>query len=89
LVQTLNISHPTPDSTAPSGQTTENHAIQNSASILTLPNLPRDESLLQGIDGESLWSWADLINLDAWPSYCDEVNEAFMDTPDFSIPNCF
>jgi hypothetical protein len=88
LVQTLNIGHPTPDSTAPPDPTSEHHAPQNSSSNLNLPNLPGDDSMLQGIDGESLWSWADLINLDAWPSYCEEVNEAFMDTADLLIPNC-
>ncbi|KAI9037737.1 Zn(II)2Cys6 transcription factor [Aspergillus affinis] len=29
-------------------------------------------------DGNTLWSWVDLIDPDAWPSYCDEVNEVFM-----------
>lgn len=89
LVQTLNIGHPTPDSTAPPDPTSENHTLQAFSSNLNLPNLPGDDSMAQGIDGESLWSWADLINLDAWPSYCEDVNEAFMDTADFSIPNCF
>ncbi|KAK1141831.1 hypothetical protein N8T08_008496 [Aspergillus melleus] len=27
--------------------------------------------------GDALWSWVDLIDLEAWPSYCDEVNEVF------------
>ncbi|CAI7623963.1 unnamed protein product [Penicillium pancosmium] len=89
LVQTLNIGHPTPDSTAPPDPMSGNHALQASSSNSNLPNLPGDDSMIQGIDGESLWSWADLINLDAWPSYCEEVNEAFMNTADFSIPNCF
>ncbi|KAJ5974647.1 hypothetical protein N7481_011857 [Penicillium waksmanii] len=89
LVQTLNLGHPTPDSTAPPDPTSEDRASQTSSSNLNLPDLPGDDSMLQRIDGESLWSWADLINLDAWPSYCEEVNEAFMDTADFSIPNCF
>lgn len=89
LVQTLNIGHPTPDSTALPDPAPGNLALQSSSSSLNLPNLPGDDSMLQGIDGESLWSWADLINLDAWPSYCEEVNEAFMDTADFSIPNSF
>ncbi|RAK95309.1 putative transcription factor [Aspergillus ibericus CBS 121593] len=32
---------------------------------------------------DSLWSWADLMNLEAWPNYCDEVSEAFMDPTKF------
>ncbi|KAJ5706651.1 hypothetical protein N7488_006452 [Penicillium malachiteum] len=31
------------------------------------------------------WHWADLIDLDAWSSYCNEVNEAFMDPTDVFI----
>ena len=34
---------------------------------------------------DSLWSWVDLMNMEAWPNYCDEVNEAFMNPADFSI----
>ncbi|KAL2857082.1 hypothetical protein BJY01DRAFT_242486 [Aspergillus pseudoustus] len=33
-------------------------------------------------DGQPLWSWDDLSNLEAWPSCCDEVYAAFMVDPD-------
>ncbi|KAL2809359.1 hypothetical protein BJX63DRAFT_405932 [Aspergillus granulosus] len=32
-------------------------------------------------NGQPLWAWDELSNLDAWPSYCDEVYEAFMVDP--------
>ncbi|OOF97646.1 hypothetical protein ASPCADRAFT_166689 [Aspergillus carbonarius ITEM 5010] len=35
---------------------------------------------------DSLWSWADLMNLEAWPDYCDEVGEAFTDPTKFCMP---
>ncbi|PLB49318.1 hypothetical protein P170DRAFT_509891 [Aspergillus steynii IBT 23096] len=41
-------------------------------------------------DGNALWSWVDLIDPAAWPSYCDEVNEAFTGTSDAdSFQNAF
>ncbi|RDW67444.1 putative transcription factor [Aspergillus mulundensis] len=33
--------------------------------------------------GEELWPWADLINLDSWPDYCDGVSEVFLDPAAF------
>ncbi|CAI7649094.1 unnamed protein product [Penicillium bialowiezense] len=32
---------------------------------------------------DSLWSWADFMNVSAWPNYCDEVSEAFADPMKF------
>ncbi|KAL4803999.1 hypothetical protein BDV18DRAFT_162409 [Aspergillus unguis] len=32
---------------------------------------------LPPFNDDSLWSWAEFTNMDAWPTYCDEVGEAF------------
>ncbi|KAL4901186.1 hypothetical protein BDW74DRAFT_170344 [Aspergillus multicolor] len=34
-------------------------------------------------DGGELWPWADFIDLESWPNYCDEVSEAFLDPAAF------
>ncbi|KAH8431488.1 putative transcription factor [Aspergillus melleus] len=39
----------------------------------------------QGGGGDALWSWVDLIDLDAWPNYCDEVNEVFTGCSDADL----
>ncbi|KAJ0413798.1 hypothetical protein BJY00DRAFT_321553 [Aspergillus carlsbadensis] len=46
---------------------------------LNTPNSP-----LLSTDGQPLWLWDELGNLDAWPTYCDEVFEAFMVDPEES-----
>ena len=53
--------------------------------------LPRDEGESSvhpcpEMNGDSLWSWVDLIDVDAWPSYCDEVSEAFTDPLNLPLP---
>lgn len=87
LIRTLNIGQPTPDSMVLSGPTPENQTVESVPTNSNLNIGEGDDSLLQDLTGDSLWSWADFINLDAWPSYCDEVSEAFLDTADFSIPS--
>ncbi|KAL4931406.1 fungal specific transcription factor domain-containing protein [Aspergillus undulatus] len=37
-------------------------------------------------NADGLCPWADLINLDTWPNYCDEVTGAFMYPADFMAP---
>ncbi|KAL3450198.1 hypothetical protein BJX65DRAFT_305654 [Aspergillus insuetus] len=44
------------------------------------PNSP-----LPSPDGQPLWLWDELGNLDAWPTCCDEVFEAFMVDPEDSF----
>lgn len=85
LTRTLDAGQPTPDTLSPSGPTTQSQSLQNSSADLIWPSSQNEEAALQGTNEDSLWSWADLINLDAWPSYCDEVSEAFMNPADFSI----
>lgn len=36
-------------------------------------------------DGTSLWSWVDLVDPSAWPSYCDEVNQMFTGGPEADL----
>lgn len=38
---------------------------------------------LPDLDVDSLLSWADLVNMDSWPTYCNGVNEVLMDPVDF------
>jgi hypothetical protein len=44
------------------------------------PNSP-----LPSLDEQPLWLWDELGNLDAWPTYCDEVFEAFIVGPENSF----
>ncbi|CEN61751.1 hypothetical protein ASPCAL08399 [Aspergillus calidoustus] len=47
---------------------------------LNTPNSP-----FLSTDGQPLWLWDELGNLDAWPTYCDEAFEAFMVDPEDSF----
>ncbi|KAK9855959.1 hypothetical protein MYU51_001687 [Penicillium brevicompactum] len=44
---------------------------------------PDEGQILPDVDlsasADTLWSWADFMNVTAWPNYCDEVSEAFAD----------
>ena len=40
-------------------------------------NVPLDEEI------DLLWCWNDMINVDAWPSDCGEVNEVLIQPLDF------
>ncbi|KAJ5599006.1 hypothetical protein N7450_000073 [Penicillium hetheringtonii] len=78
LVQTLNIGQP-------SGPVVQSQAQQNNLPLSSWPSTQNEEIIFGGLEGDSLWSWADLVNMDSWPTYCDEVNEAFMDPVNLSI----
>ncbi|KAL3488957.1 hypothetical protein BJX62DRAFT_239541 [Aspergillus germanicus] len=52
----------------------------STATAINTPNSP-----LLSPDGQPLWLWDELGNLDAWPTYCDEVFEAFMVDPEDSF----
>ncbi|KAJ5861517.1 uncharacterized protein N7529_008827 [Penicillium soppii] len=86
LVQILNIDQPC----ASSGEsdfvlnsTSETGAAGDMSSFsdytaLEVESQPPSSAHLN-LSGESLWSWVDFMNVSAWPSYCDEVSEAFTD----------
>lgn len=83
LVRNLNVDQATTEtsSVATSGQL----EVQNQLSDFLWPATQSHDAGTQDVSDEPLWSWTDMINLDAWPTYCDEVNEAFMDPMDFSM----
>ncbi|GKZ20539.1 hypothetical protein AbraIFM66951_005864 [Aspergillus brasiliensis] len=84
LVQILSLSQPTPAATMESQIFPQN---QSSDSRSPLPQSEGTTPLPDLNGGEVLWPWADLINLDTWPTYCDEVSEAFMDSAGFVAPH--
>ncbi|KAJ5112795.1 hypothetical protein N7532_000840 [Penicillium argentinense] len=86
LVQMLNLGQPTPETSSSSVPTGENQIAPNTVPESTWNIDHNDGASLPDLNNESLWSWADFINMDAWPSYCDEVGEAFMDPVDFLTP---
>jgi hypothetical protein len=86
LVQTLNIDQPW----MPSERSDPLQDSRSEAQAMgCMPSLsedmtPRVESqppspACFNLRGDSLWSWVDFMNVSAWPSYCEEVNEAFTD----------
>jgi hypothetical protein len=87
LVQVLNFSQLTPATSSSSAPTTETHVLQNHASDTLCPTSPNDGYAPPDLNLDLLGPWTDLINLDAWPNYCNEVNEAFMDPGEFLAPH--
>ncbi|KAE8309632.1 hypothetical protein BDV41DRAFT_547323 [Aspergillus transmontanensis] len=81
LVQILSLSQST------SSPTTDSQPIQNQMSDSRLPAIQSEGTPLPDTDGDVLWPWTDLINWDTWPTYCDEVSEAFMDPAGFMAPH--
>ncbi|PYI10919.1 hypothetical protein BO78DRAFT_291534, partial [Aspergillus sclerotiicarbonarius CBS 121057] len=61
----------------------QDHATSDITPVIHTPMPLEDAQLplpcLPELSPDSLWSWADLMNLEAWPNYCDEVSEAFTD----------
>jgi hypothetical protein len=82
----LNLGQPTPETSSSSVPTGENQIAPNTVPESTWNIDHNDGTSLPDLNNESLWSWAEFINMDAWPSYCDEVGEAFMDPVDFLMP---
>ncbi|KAL5334227.1 hypothetical protein BJX70DRAFT_378729 [Aspergillus crustosus] len=80
LVQILNPSQPTPP------LTTEGHVSENRISDFAWSIGQNTGSALPDMSVEEFWPLADLINLDSWPSYCDEVSGTFMDPVEFAAP---
>ncbi|KAJ5737771.1 uncharacterized protein N7483_002896 [Penicillium malachiteum] len=75
LTQVLNVNQqPTPTS-LPS---LPNPEIQSPCDTVG-PSIQNEADSLLDSGADLFWHWADLVNLDAWSSYCNEVNEAFMD----------
>ncbi|OQE31379.1 hypothetical protein PENSTE_c001G07335 [Penicillium steckii] len=85
LIQTLKIGQRPVNSTESSVSTVRSQDQENSLPSSSWSALQNEDALFGELEGDSLWSWAEFINLDLWPSYCDEVNEAFTDMGDFSI----
>lgn len=85
LIQTLHIGQRPVNSTESSVSTVWSQDQENSLPSSSWSALQNEDALFGELEGDSLWSWAEFINLDLWPSYCDEVNEAFTDMGDFSI----
>ncbi|KAL4867276.1 hypothetical protein BDV12DRAFT_171623 [Aspergillus spectabilis] len=81
LVQILNLGQPTPAPTADSQIT------HDASSDAVWPVSQNEGIMFPDLNGDALWPWADLINLDTWPSYCDEVSEAFIDPAGFLEPH--
>lgn len=85
LVQILNIDQP---SVPAGGSNPLQIPILEAQATGDLPSLSTDLTGSEGqamtpidlgFSGDSLGSWADFMNVSAWPSYCDEVSEAFAD----------
>ncbi|OKL58528.1 hypothetical protein UA08_06372 [Talaromyces atroroseus] len=85
LVRNLNIRQPTPDVSLPSGSAIRYQDSQNQSCDSVVPTVQSQDGIIHDMCQESLCSWTDLIDLDAWPAYCDEVSEAFTDPIYFSI----
>jgi hypothetical protein len=52
--------------------------VSTATTTTTTVSLDTPNSSLPSPDEQPLWLWDELGNLDAWPTYCDEVFEAFM-----------
>ncbi|KAL2795586.1 hypothetical protein BJX66DRAFT_336709 [Aspergillus keveii] len=59
--------------------------VSTAAATTTTTAINTPSSPLLSPDGQPLWLWDELGNLDAWPTYCDEVFEAFMVDPEDSF----
>ncbi|KAJ5096723.1 hypothetical protein N7456_007444 [Penicillium angulare] len=83
LVQAFEFGYPTQGISSSSTFSTEPLSLVNHTSQSVDTTSPTDEFIPYGYNTDKLGSWTDMINLDAWPSYCNEVNEAFMDPSEF------
>ena len=83
LVRNLNVGQAV--SSTPFVEATGQVEAQNQLSDFLWPANQTQDVGTQDVSEEPLWSWTDMINLDAWPTYCDEVSEAFTDPMDFSM----
>jgi hypothetical protein len=83
LVQVLNFAQLTPAASSSSAPTTETHLLLNHASDTLCSASQNYGDAPPDLNLGFLGPWTDLINLDAWPNYCNEVNEAFMDPGEF------
>ncbi|OJJ96051.1 hypothetical protein ASPACDRAFT_1875621 [Aspergillus aculeatus ATCC 16872] len=81
LVQVLGPGHPTP---APTAESEPLHDVLSDPSAW--PVMRTERTPLPEVDDEAHWAWADLINWDAWSSYCEGVSEAFMDAVELTPP---
>jgi hypothetical protein len=84
LVQVLNFSQFTPATSSSSAPTTETHVLHDHMTDTLCSASKIDGGASLDLNMDILGSWTDLINLDPWPNYCNEVNEAFMDPGEFS-----
>ncbi|KAJ5292057.1 hypothetical protein N7478_001308 [Penicillium angulare] len=83
LVQVLGFGQPTQGISTSSALSAGVPSLANSASHSVDSSIPTDEYVPYDLSTDMLGSWTDMINLDTWPSYCNEVNEAFMDPSEF------
>lgn len=84
LVQRLSIPQPSSGVLSSLAAIPETQPAQDQSGDTMNPGIQGEGSLLPDPNEDSLWPWADLIDFDAWSTYCDEVSGTFMDLTDFS-----
>ncbi|KAF3396495.1 hypothetical protein F1880_006677 [Penicillium rolfsii] len=87
LVQVLNFNHLTPATSSSPAPITETHVLQSHTNDAAYSASHNDDDVSPDLNTDFLGPWTDLINLDAWPDYCLDVNEAFMDPEEFLAPH--
>ncbi|KAJ5381885.1 uncharacterized protein N7496_004313 [Penicillium cataractarum] len=87
LVQVLNFTQLTPSTSSSSDPTTQPRFLENHQRDTMDSTAESNGNTTPDWNIDLFGPWTDVINLDAWPSYCNEVSEAFLDPAEFFAPH--
>lgn len=87
LVQVLNFTQLTPGTSSSSAPTTQPRFLENNQRDTMFSAAEINGNATTDLDIDLFGPWTDMINLDAWPSYCNEVSEAFLDPAELFAPH--